>query len=206
MSITSSKRIILASGSPRRHYLLNMIGIAHEVITADVDESPIEGLTPTLFARHLASQKVQHVAGSVRADLIIGADTIVVLDDVILGKPESPEHARSMLATLSGRTHEVITAVAMLTPEMVSPHVFHVVTEVTFSILTKNEIDSYVAGGSPMDKAGSYGIQDDLGSLFVSSIRGDYYNVVGLPIHALYQKLKLFVPEIADEIMHVARS
>jgi septum formation protein len=199
-------RIILASGSPRRHYLLKMINLSHEVIPSSVKEIVPVGLSPEEVARSLALQKAQDVANSQTNSVVIGADTIVVLDGEILGKPESAAQAVEMLQKLSGNTHTVITGVAILVEshEKVDPTVFHESTQVTFSSLTDDEIRAYVAGGSPMDKAGAYGIQDDLGCLFVSKIQGDYYNVVGLPLQQLYQQLRSVNPEIAQRLFNAS--
>lgn len=198
-------KIILASGSPRRHLLLNMIGLAHEVIPSSVDEVIPDGLDPSSVARHLARLKGEDVAVQHPHTLIIAADTIVVLDGEILGKPASAEDAFSMLRRLSDNTHRVITGVALLESDsdgiFVKESVFHVTSDVTFANLHDEEIWAYIATGSPMDKAGSYGIQDDLGSLFVSRIEGCYYNVVGLPVQHLYSTLKDVAPGVASGIL-----
>jgi septum formation protein len=195
--------IILASASPRRHQLLKMIGLNHRVIPANVDESDDGKFSPVVLAEHLALVKGTHVAGSHPASLVISADTIVVADQKILGKPVDAAHAFEMLRFLSGRSHIVITGVALIINHDGEFHteVFHESTEVTFDDLTNEEIRAYVNTGSPMDKAGAYGIQDDLGSLFVKRIQGDYYNVVGLPIHHLYRKLKSFSPDVASGLL-----
>lgn len=202
------KQIILASGSPRRHQLLKMIGVPHQIVTSDVDEDIVMDVDPADFARHLSSIKAHDVATKTSFDLLIAADTIVVLRGEILGKPRDHSDARQILKKLSGNTHEVITAVTLLNVTG-DPFTFHESTKVTFDKLSEHEIESYIQTGSPMDKAGAYGIQDDLGSLFVSRIDGDYYNVVGLPVHRLYQHLKEFVPQIAHDILsgpHVSRT
>lgn len=198
-------KIILASGSPRRHFLLNMINLPHEVIPSSVNEIVNPTLKPHEVAEELALQKGSDVAQSNPGKLIIAADTIVVLDDVILGKPSDFSEAFSMLSQLSGRTHEVITGVALIKPDglgyATEITVFHVSTSVTFAKLTPAEIKAYIQTGSPMDKAGSYGIQDDFGSLFVSRIDGDYFNVVGLPIQKLYETLKSFESKAVEQII-----
>ena len=195
-------RIILASGSPRRHYLLKMINLAHEVIPSSVEEIVPDGVSPEEVARSLALQKAQDVANSHPDSLVIGADTIVVLNGEILGKPQSAAQAVEMLQKLSGNTHTVITGVALIDGSRgnAGQTVFHESTRVTFSSLINDEIRAYVAGGSPMDKAGSYGIQDDLGCLFVSSIQGDYYNVVGLPLQHLYRQLRAVNQDIIKNV------
>ncbi|HAC16400.1 MAG TPA: septum formation protein Maf [Bacteroidetes bacterium] len=194
------KNIILASGSPRRHQLLNMIGLQHTVISPTVDEDSIKNSDPIQLAIQLAELKAKEVAHKNQFDLLIAADTIVVLDDKILGKPQTETDAFTMLSLLSGKSHSVITGVTFVNKKM-ELHSFYVESKVTFSELDNTEISSYIAGGSPMDKAGAYGIQDDLGSLFVKRIDGDYYNVVGLPINQLYNELKHFSPDITEGIL-----
>jgi len=195
--------IILASASPRRHQLLKMIGLEHRVVPANIDENVAGEFKPSELAEHLAHIKGEHVAGSHPGSLIISADTIVVTGTNILGKPDDVHHAFEMLRYLSGRTHEVITGVALVVNNsgVIESEVFHESTQVTFDNLTDDEIRAYIKTGSPMDKAGSYGIQDDLGSLFVKRIEGDYYNVVGLPVQHLYRKLKTFSPAVASGLL-----
>ncbi|MCH8523066.1 MAG: Maf family protein [Balneolales bacterium] len=195
-------RIILASGSPRRHFLLKMINLAHEVIPSSVIETIPENEIPEQVAQSLAMQKANDVAAQHSDALVIGADTIVVLHGQILGKPESVAHAEEMLRMLSAETHTVITGVVLVPPagSGSEPVAFHEATKVTFSELTPDEISAYVAGGSPMDKAGSYGIQDDLGCLFVKHIEGDYYNVVGLPLQHLYRQLRKMNPQLTQHL------
>jgi septum formation protein len=204
VNITNSdsplKKIILASGSPRRHALLTMIGLRHQVVPSTIDEILEPGKSATEVAISLSEQKALDVARNQSFDLIIAADTIVVLDGVMLGKPVDTDDAVSMLQTLSGKTHEVITAVTLLSGSG-AMHSFAETTCVTFSELHVSEIKAYVSTGSPMDKAGAYGIQDDLGSLFVKRIVGDYYNVVGLPLQRLYAELKTSAPHIASLIL-----
>jgi septum formation protein len=171
-----------------------------------VPSSVHEVFDPTLSAEQtalsLAEQKGRDVAEKESFDLIIAADTIVVLNDELLGKPASRQEAIEMLEKLSGNIHLVITGVSLITPHR---HIsFSVKTEVTFEMLTQGEIEAYVDTGSPMDKAGGYGIQDDLGSLFVKQINGDYYNVVGLPLQRLYSELKVLVPELASMILRAS--
>ena len=196
------KKIILASGSPRRHTLLNSIGLSHRVVPSSVHEVFDPTLSAEQTALSLAEQKGRDVAEKESFDLIIAADTIVVLNDELLGKPASRQEAIEMLEKLSGNIHLVITGVSLITPHR---HIsFSVKTEVTFEMLTQGEIEAYVDTGSPMDKAGGYGIQDDLGSLFVKQINGDYYNVVGLPLQRLYSELKVLVPELASMILRAS--
>ncbi len=179
--------IILASSSPRRRQLLTLIGIGHTVIPADIDEMPLPGELPNGHAERLAREKAQTVAEAFPNELVIGADTIVVLDDRILGKPRDEDHAREMLAELSGRTHTVVTAMACaLNGEIVSGVE---TVEVTFRYLTAAEIGAYVATGEPMDKAGSYGIQG-FGATIVKRIDGDYFAVMGLSLVRLVSLMR----------------
>ncbi len=181
------RQVVLASSSPRRRQLLSLIGISHTVIPADIDELPLPGELPDGHAERLAREKAQTVAEAFPNELVIGADTIVVLDDRILGKPRDERHAREMLAELSGRTHTVVTAIACaLNGEIVSG-VEKV--EVTFRYLTAAEIDAYVATGEPMDKAGSYGIQG-FGATIVRRIDGDYFAVMGLSLVRLVSLMR----------------
>ncbi len=197
-------KIILASQSPRRKKLLEQIGLSFEVIPSSINED-ISGFEPPAFVEELASQKAQDVARSQHNCLIIGADTIVVLEGEILGKPSNHTEATQMLNRLSGKTHSVFTGVAFIQTEQKSANnrarVFSVETRVTFGTLAPKEIEAYVATNSPMDKAGSYGIQDDWGAVFVEAINGDYNNVVGLPIYKFYQELKSFAPEALKNLV-----
>lgn len=198
-SYSPLKNIILASGSPRRHALLTSIGLPHIVIPSSVDEVFDPTLSAEESATSLSEQKALDVAKRGPFDLIIAADTIVVLNNQLLAKPLSRQEAIDMLEMLSGKTHVVITGVSLITPKKSSS--FSVSTKVTFDTLKPYEIEAYVDSGSPMDKAGGYGIQDDLGSLFVKHIDGDYYNVVGLPLQRLYSELKILSPDIASLIL-----
>jgi septum formation protein len=183
----NGRRIILGSGSPRRHQLLDLIGIAHEVRPADTDETMIGGETPHQYAERLARAKAELVAeGAGPQDVVIGADTVVVVDGRVLGKPVNEQQAAAMLESLGGRTHVVITAVAVTADSVTSSSVEEV--SVTFRPLTLAEIDSYVATGEPMDKAGAYGIQG-YGATIVERIEGDYFAVMGLPLVRLVRLL-----------------
>jgi septum formation protein len=185
-------RLILASQSPRRIRLLRQIGLEPEVIPSEVEEVFDPGLTPDQNARALALAKAEEVGQKVRAGMIIGADTIVVLDGIPLGKPANPSEAKDMLARLSNREHTVITAFALLEMPGGRNRCESEVTRVKFRSLPSEEIDAYVASGSPMDKAGAYGIQDDYGAVFVSRIEGCFYNVVGFPLSRFYTTLREF--------------
>jgi septum formation protein len=194
---TLNESLILASASPRRQALLQQLGVSFEVIPADVDETVEEGLAPDEIVRTLAARKAQPVSDKFPSRLVLAADTIVVIDDSILEKPGSPAEAVRMLSALRGQTHAVLTGVALYHGDRGRKVLDHELTEVTFGPVTDDEIQSYVAGGSPMDKAGAYGIQDDRGSLFIRSISGDYYNVVGLPLNLIYRLTRRHFPDLA---------
>ncbi len=184
--------LILASQSPRRIQLLRQIGWNPLVMPCDVPEVFDTAKSPAENARELALKKALCVARDVKSGVIIGADTIVVLDGDMLAKPEDKEDAVRMLTRLSGRTHTVYTGVALAEPPdrtLVDVEA----TEVTFREIPEEEIREYVEGGSPLDKAGAYGIQDDYGAVFVTRIEGCYYNVVGLPLAKVYQMMVEFV-------------
>ena len=196
----SMLRFILASASPRRKFLLEMAGFSFEVLPSHTDETLDEPMTPGEAAVHLAHKKAREIALHSEHAVVLGADTLVVLDGTILGKPVDETDAHSILRTLSGKTHEVITGVCLIRTgekgQLVKEHRFAASTRVTFAALSDEEIETYVQTGSPMDKAGAYGIQDDRGALYISRIDGDYYNVVGLPLHQVYTRLKHFAPEL----------
>lgn len=193
-------RIVLGSASPRRKRLLEQINLRFDVSVSDTDEMITGNPSPKTVARKLAERKAKDVASREKVALVIGADTIVVHNDEILGKPVDRADAASMLNRLSGQTHHVLTGVSIVRTgrdaDIIESTSFVEETKVTFGALTEQEIDEYVESGSPMDKAGSYGIQDDWGSLFVERIEGDYYNVVGFPLHRFYQTLKSFAPDM----------
>jgi septum formation protein len=175
----SDLRVILASSSPRRRQLLDLVGIAHEVKPSDIDETLVVGELPEQYAERLAREKVAVIAESDPDALIIGADTIVVIDDMVLGKPQDVGEAESMLRRLSGRSHTVMTAVAATLNGRVASGVE--IVDVTFLPLSDDEISRYVATGEPMDKAGAYGIQG-YGATIVRRIDGDYFAVMGLSL------------------------
>ena len=183
-------RIVLASNSPRRKELLSGLGIQYEVKTLpDIDESYPEGLDGLEIPAFIARSKADAYRSVMQSDeLIITADTIVWLDGKVMGKPRDAEEAREMLRALSGQTHQVITGVCLTTP--VYQKAFATMTDVTFATLSEEEIAYYVDCYSPMDKAGSYGIQEWIGFIGVESISGSYFNVMGLPIQRLYTELK----------------
>lgn len=185
--------LVLASASPRRAELLRQVGIAFEVRVSDVPEEADEpGADPAAVARTHARQKSLDVAADSPDRLVLGADTVVVLDGRALGKPADAADARRMLRELSGRTHEVITAVALAVGAECGAEVIaeeHVTTRVVFRDLSEEQVEAYVACGEPMDKAGAYGIQGR-GAVLVREIEGCYFNVVGLPLSRAWEMLE----------------
>ncbi len=191
-------KIILASQSPRRKLLLTQLGLKFDVIPS-LTEEVITSNNPTSIVQNLSFQKSFEVSKKVDNAYIIGADTIVVFENKILGKPRNTLDACTMLSMLSGKTHQVFTGVSIqkkMNGEIGNHYQFIEETNVTFSTLSDNEIHSYIKTGSPMDKAGAYGIQDDWGAVFVKEIKGDFYNVVGFPINRFYQEMKKFEPNM----------
>ena len=182
--------IILASASPRRRELLALAGVDFAVKVADVEEVIPENASPDEVVKSLAIQKASAVAQENPDSIVIGSDTVVALDGVILGKPRDEEDAVRMLKTLSGRSHTVYTGVAIIHGEKTSN--FCEATEVVFNSLTDEEIRNYVDTKEPMDKAGAYGVQGK-GCVLVEKIVGDYFNVVGLPVSRVYRELKSFI-------------
>jgi septum formation protein len=198
MSELALPRLVLASGSPRRIEVLRGLGLDPTVRPADVDESPLAGEAPDRYVRRLAREKAG--ADARPGELVLAADTTVVLEDRLLGKPEDQADARRMLADLSGRTHEVLTGVALVETARARAAEVVVTTRVRISLLTEREIAWYVTTGEPMDKAGAYGIQG-LGALLVESIEGNYTNVIGLPLPAvvgLFRELGYELREFRD--------
>jgi septum formation protein len=180
--------IILASKSPRRQELLRQMDIDFRVVLKDVDESYPDDLSPEEVALYIASKKAEAFDETIGDEVVLTADTIVCVDGLILGKPETLEHAVEMLKMLSGRVHKVITGVCLLHKHKYNK--FFDVSEVFFRKLTDDEITSYVEKYQPLDKAGSYGIQERIGLIGIERINGSYTNVVGLPTEKLYQLLK----------------
>lgn len=182
--------IILASGSPRRRQLLEQLGLSFTVQSSDVDESVEPGLSPAAMVEQLSLRKGQAVAERVGPDsLVLAADTVVALEDAVLGKPQDQAKAVSMLTSLSGKTHQVYTGVTLLGGGRRVTE--HETTAVTFRSLSREEIVAYVDTGEPMDKAGAYGIQG-YGALLVERLEGDYFNVMGLPLCRLGRMLAAF--------------
>lgn len=182
------EKIILASGSPRRKELLTQVGIPFDILVSDTKEV-ITKSSPTEIVEELSRQKAQSVAEKYPQRTVLGADTIVVLDGQVLGKPKDDKDAARMLRMLQGRTHQVCTGVTFMREGRV--HSFHEKTDVTVYPMTEEEIEAYVRSGDPLDKAGAYGIQGSFAA-YIEGIRGDYYNVVGLPVGRVYQELKAF--------------
>ncbi|MEE9190065.1 MAG: Maf family protein [Candidatus Neomarinimicrobiota bacterium] len=189
MNAINDLPILLASNSPRRKKLLSQIDIQFESQTATVNEDLTLDLTPLELAAYNGRLKAENVAAVNPEKLVIGADTIVVLDDKILGKPVDKKGARTMLALLSNRTHSVITGVTFIWLAKDLERSFTEETQVTFKALTSAEIDYYVNRYKPLDKAGSYGIQDWFAAC-VTRVEGCYYNVMGFPISRIYAALK----------------
>jgi len=177
----SLPRLVLASGSPRRRELLAGLGLAFTIRAAEIDETPHPGETPAACVRRLAHAKA--TARSEAGELVLGADTVVVLDGQLLGKPRDPADARRMLAAIAGREHTVLTGVTLHGEPQGRQESVVEASRVRMARMSPREIDWYVATGEPLDKAGSYAVQG-VGALFVEAIYGNYTNVVGLPLPA----------------------
>ncbi len=188
------RRIILASQSPRRKELIRYIFSDFEAIPSGADETPPEGVSAEEVPEILSARKALDVAKTDPEALVIGCDTVVILDGVIFGKPKDEAEAFLMLKSLSGRTHRVVSGVCVCCAGRTMS--FTQTTEVTFYPLSDGEILSYISEYPPLDKAGSYGIQDR-GGLFVKEIKGDHYNVIGFPVARLYRELGQFEKIIA---------
>lgn len=188
----SQYSIILASNSPRRKELLSGLGLHYEIKTLpDIDESYPDYLTGEDIAKYIAREKADAYKSNMQDNtLLITADTIVVLENKVYGKPQDEEEAKEMLCNLSGKTHRVITGVCITTKE--KQHTFGVSSEVRFAQLEEDEITYYVTNYKPFDKAGAYGIQEWIGYIAVEYISGSYFNIMGLPVQRLYQELKKF--------------
>ena len=186
-TISKKYPLILASASPRRKKLLQKIGLPFRSLPSNIDEGNVAG-RPSDIACILAEKKAMAAYSGSNENWILGADTIVVLGETILGKPLSREDARSMLTLLSGREHKVITGLSLIDPSGKVAHSEHVATFVNMKILSAREIKAYIETGEPFGKAGSYGIQG-IGSFMIKGISGSYSNVVGLPLCALIESL-----------------
>jgi septum formation protein len=183
------KEIVLASASPRRKELLSLLELPFIVEASHVDESYDANNTPAEIVMYLSQIKAQPLFDKYQDKTVIGSDTIVVHDQKILGKPKDDHDAFSMLKTLSGKTHQVLTGVTIQSKD--KRETFYSEAQVTFYQLTDQEINDYITSKEPFDKAGAYGIQGKAAK-FVKAIQGDYYTIVGLPVGELYQRLKLF--------------
>jgi septum formation protein len=183
----TNRSLILASSSPRRQYLMREAGFTFTVEKPEVDESFPPDLPVDQVARYLAVKKAEFFRKEIRNQLIVTADTVVILDQTILNKPADRTEAIGMLSRLSNRTHVVMTGVCILSAE--KEESFDDTTEVTFKRLIQEEIEFYVDQYKPYDKAGAYGAQDFIGMIAIEKISGSYFNVMGLPIHKVYQHL-----------------
>jgi septum formation protein len=185
--------IYLASKSPRRRKLLKQIGLNFKSFSVDLDEEVLDGEHPIRTVKRLSQEKMTLASAKVKEGIIITADTIVVLDKQIIGKPKNKKDAVKILNLLSDKKHYVYTGFSIMDKKSNIVITDYEKTAVIFNKLTTAQIKNYVNDGSPMDKAGAYGIQDDYGSVFVKRINGCYYNVVGLPVAKLYQNLIRFL-------------
>ena len=185
------KKIILASNSPRRRELLAGLDLDFEVkVIKGIDESYPETLAPEKVAQYIAAKKADAYVPAIHEDdLVITADTVVIVDNDILGKPHDESEAKAMLRRISGRSHQVVTGVCLVTKN--KRREFSVSTDVTFRNLTESEIDYYVSHYHPLDKAGAYGIQEWIGYVGVTALNGSYFNVMGLPVQRIYAELQL---------------
>ena len=180
-------KIVLASGSPRRSEIMNSVGWPFVKDVPDIDESERDGESPEDYVRRLALEKAQAVAGSHPGEMVLAADTTVVINGKIIGKPTDESHAREMIEMLSGNWHEVLTGVAVA--KNGSAEVGMQRTRVKFGAMSDKEIEFLVREGDPLDKAGAYAVQAQA-ALFIEAIEGDYWNVVGLPISLVYEMVK----------------
>lgn len=189
------QRLLLASQSPRRAEILRSVGWPFDPLPVEIDETPRATESPVEYVERLAREKAEAASLISRAPLVLGADTTVVVDEEILGKPEGEDDARRMLRRLSGRWHEVLTGVALVEgggeghAGLSRSRIAHERTRVRFGALSEREIDWYVRTGEPADKAGAYAVQGHA-ALFIEGIEGDYWNVVGLPIRLVYKLIE----------------
>jgi len=181
--------IILASASPRRKEILENTNVKFKIMASDIEELTLEGESPCQMVMRLAFEKGIDVASKQKSDLIISADTIVVLDNKVLGKPKDESEAKHMIESLSGKTHQVITGISLINLENNKKIIDYVVSNVKFKDLSEDDINDYISTNESLDKAGAYGIQG-YGALLVEEIQGDYFNIVGLPISRLSDLLK----------------
>ena len=191
--IKTNLPIYLASKSPRRRKLLKQINLNFKSFTVDMEEKIKPGEKPSVSVKRLSKEKLEIARQKVIHGIIITADTIVVLKGKVIGKPKDKKEAKRFLTKLSGKVHTVYTGFSIYNSENKMLLTDYEKTFVEFRKLTSKEIDDYIKSGSPMDKAGAYGIQDDFGAVFIKKINGCYYNVVGLPLTKVYQTLKKII-------------
>lgn len=197
------QEIILASGSPRRKELLQQIGIPFQVIKSDTEEK-ITKTDPADIVKELSLQKASEVAAGIQQGIVLGADTIVCLGHEIMGKPKDREDAGKMLGELQGKAHSVFTGVTLIRKTPGAPEIirtFYRETKVWVHSMTAEEIEGYLETGDAFDKAGSYGIQGPFAA-YIDGIEGDYNNVVGLPVSAVYQELKCILRDTVTDKKH----
>ncbi len=187
--INNSQKIYLASSSPRRKKLLEQIGLEFEVLKFSTPESIKKNEKPIDIVKRISLEKLEAAKKKVSSGIIITADTIVVFNNQILGKPKNKKDAFKILSLLSGNTHQVYTGFSIFNLKNSKTISEYEKTSVKFRKLLPEEIEEYIETGSPMDKAGAYGIQDDFGAVFIEKINGCYYNVVGLPLSKFYKSL-----------------
>lgn len=183
-----NRPLLLASSSPRRQYLMREAGFEFTVEKPDVEEDFPDTLPVDQVAKYLATKKAEYFRPRLQNEIIVTADTVVIINNRILNKPQHRDEAISMLEELSGKTHRVMTGVCILSKE--KEESFDDTTHVTFVTLTRDEVEFYVDQYKPYDKAGGYGAQDWIGMVAIEKITGSYFNVMGLPIHKVYQHLK----------------
>lgn len=181
--------IILASASPRRKEILENANVKFKIMSSDIEELTLDGESPCQMVMRLAFEKGIDIANKQKSDLVISADTIVVLDNKVLGKPKDEKEARYMIESLSGKTHQVITGISLINLENNKKIIDYVISNVKFKNLSEEDINDYISTNESLDKAGAYGIQG-YGALLVDEIQGDYFNIVGLPISRLSDLLK----------------
>ena len=191
------KPILLASQSPRRKQLVELLPWEFEVCTEEVEEQIDLYLGAEANVQALAKQKAEAVAYKYPDQWVMGADTVVCYQGKIMGKPKDEEDAKSILQRLSGQTHQVYTGVAIINKCKNIEHTFYQETQVTMQVLSDEEISMYIKSKEPLDKAGAYGIQG-YGARYITGIQGDYYNVMGLPVHEVYTQLKKMIGEVKE--------
>ncbi len=194
--ISTTVPIILASQSPRRAHLLKQIGLTFSIQPSGIAEEIDFNISHEEHVKRLSLHKAEDVARKNEHGIVIGSDTIVVINGTVLGKPKSHSNAKEMLQLLSNKTHTVYTGFALVDARSKKSYIDYEKTDVTFRKLGDAEIIHYIATGSPMDKAGAYGIQDDFGAVFVEKIVGDYYTVVGFPLAKFYIAFTQFTNEL----------